>query len=229
MDRGNQNGLNQPDNRLEDNDNGSTSELEYTEPIGTTNGSVETDKRPIAEPSEAAEPTQPQKRGRGRPRKQSNPTTTESGETTFSISEKRKVSKRPTKVDERKLYTPDEAQATAKIILGMVQAIGMSIAGDEAVFNQMEDTLLSSSLPPLLERMSVTSAEKTANVLYPLCIGFASVSYAIRLYNIQKAKTNTVSDGIQVPEYEDSITTDLHQNGKTQPSLNPFMKGRGIN
>ena len=55
------------------------------------------------------------------------------------------------------------------MILGMVQAVAVSIVGNEAMFNTMEDTLLSNSLPPMLERMSVSSAEKNTNIMFITC------------------------------------------------------------
>ncbi len=234
MDRGNQPTNNSRISGIEPDDTNSINEHEQSEPIGADTNRIGTDQSTVDSVAENSTTPNETKRSRGRPKGSTKangfrtPTTDGTNEetTTFTISEKRKVGKRPTKSDDRKLYTADEARTTAKIILGMVQAIGVSIAGNEAVFNQMEDTLLSESLPPLLERLSVSSAEKTANILYPLCIGFASVSYGIRVYRLQKEKNQPITNEVAVPENWNESEETNHSNGT--PSLNPFQQSRRV-
>jgi len=211
----------------ETNDSRSASEPGNYGVSGSDTTTIRTDNPTTTEPIQPVENAsesgnaEPVKRRPGRPRKE--PATNEQGNVTFSVQEKQKRVKRSSKPDERKLYTPDEALATSKLLLGMVQAIGVSIGGDEAIFNQMEDILLNTSLPPLLERMNVTSAEKTANILYPLCIAFAGVSYGIRVYRLKQEQNPVMANDIDIPEYDNGTEP-------TKPvSYNPFANSRGLN
>lgn len=223
------------------------SNSEFTDNTGIRNtentdteysGTIETDTGLYNEHSEginsattttAATTTDQPKRGRGRPKGSGNAS---KEKTSFSVSEK-VVKKRPAKSrstdeEERKLYSPAEAKAAADILLTLTESLAVSSLGDKARFTLIERTLLEESIPKMLERMSAGTAEKTANFMYPAMLGFATVTYGVRMIRLSRDQNEAIPNSIP-PSYEQFEQDKPDDKPKDNGSFNPgWLSGRDI-
>lgn len=119
-------------------------------------------------------------------------TTNDQGEfvpaATFEVTEKRRRGRKP-KAEQAEVGIGTD---TGKLLIAVIETLGMTIAGPDAAFNDTERMLLDSSVPHIIESVSPQVVERVTNIMYPAMAGTALVLYVTRVMSLKRVRQPVV-------------------------------------